>query len=617
MRGRLSALLAVAAIASCTPPPAPSIAPPPPKVDPPPAGRSYRSAGAPALVPQLGFAIDRAEPSPDGLLLATTSHDERAVQVWDLDRRIIVAELDGAHGFSESLGWTPDGRFLFARGTRGLTVWDAKTGRRVAEARTGKSTLVDPPAAPDAGRLAGKLPKRECRLLAGKDVAVCPMEDAEGNSVLTFLKPDGGPPLATVPAVRKLRADYRWHEREGALAITCPNGAVRVMATDDAAAPEIQRRAQIRAKATAGAPKEAHVLDTEHGLAVSADGAISVWDWATGARRFQVQVPDEAYAIGWTSNGSRLVAAAPGQGTKAFVIDAQTGAVLRTLDHGHYLASVDVHPKEPLVVTGSRMPMGGAYLPDEKADVRVWDAVTGKLRRKMRGERAQWSPDGKLLAALTYSTADIWEVTSWRRLASVSGTAMYALFNPDNRTMLTPLVDTSYAHPGEYEENGLDVRDARTAKVIFTIPVKTGLVVMSPFGGRLAVEESVSWQENNTSPALDVSIWNMVGHDREMTIPSSFPVDRIDWWREAKVLAAWTRGMIRLTRLSDRRTLWIGADDGPQGKCLAGAFDEAGGFDGDLDGVFATRLGDDLREAAVEPRGAARPHLLLDFFQGR
>jgi WD40 repeat protein len=136
----------------------------------------------------------------------------------------------------------------------------------------------------------------------------------------------------------------------------------------------------------------------------SRDGTIRVWDVASGTAR-QVFQAQEAQVAAISPDGARV--AGGGAGSQGWVWDAATGTTLFTLGgHTDGMTSAAFSPDGRRLVTGSR-----------DGEIRIWDVDSGQMVRAVGSFGAQvtdvaFSPDGRTLTATSAGGAiQMWDVT--------------------------------------------------------------------------------------------------------------------------------------------------------------------------------------------------------------
>jgi hypothetical protein len=150
---RVAAILAIAApcTGACGPPPVAPTPPGAPATSPsgeaatPAQSRVFQDLGAAHLVPQLGTDSDaRFAVSPDGLLgLVGAGFTDLAVQVWDLDRRLVVAELVPPSPASyRQLGFAHGAAFIVLQAPNRAVLWDGVTGALLGDLDLGPGPSV-------------------------------------------------------------------------------------------------------------------------------------------------------------------------------------------------------------------------------------------------------------------------------------------------------------------------------------------------------------------------------------------------------------------------------------------------------------------------------------------
>ena len=81
--------------------------------------------------------------SPDGKLIATTTHDSRTLQVWDAGQGIKLSTYDNTGFGAYSVAWSPDSRSIaFARDIGTIFVLEVMTGREICRYHQNHTELV-------------------------------------------------------------------------------------------------------------------------------------------------------------------------------------------------------------------------------------------------------------------------------------------------------------------------------------------------------------------------------------------------------------------------------------------------------------------------------------------
>jgi WD40 repeat protein len=210
------------------------------------------------------------------------------------------------------------------------------------------------------------------------------------------------------------------------------------------------------------------------------DGGIGIADLRTLARRapFRVATTPPVEGIAFMP-GSHLLAVGDNAGAIALV-DADSGRIVRRMRaHEGPVGSIAVSANGRLMITSSfkvvRLwslpevrPVGrplrfGGFLDDAQLSpngrffvvaldgrLEVWDARKRRLIRRISPESgveffARYSPDGRLVALGLGTGTQVWSTTDWtpvtRTFAGQAGTAVFATFSSDSRTLATATDD--------------------------------------------------------------------------------------------------------------------------------------------------------------------------------
>jgi WD40 repeat protein len=545
-----------------------------------------------------GFDLTRPVASP--LTAIAWTPDDRTLAAIDLGNHLFTASSEG--GPLRSIGTSKTaGALAFSLDGRKLTVaWDTLAIWDVAR---GEIEATNPSGAR----------------------AVCPAGKAGDKSVLEVWRvgaptPESGQRVA----FESKDVGYAWHENERALETTCADGSFAFLALDPARLAPLEREAGLQKLALEGLGhkrlSEVHVEVTTDAIAALADGAIEVWDRASSSKRFRAALPFHVGQIAWSSD-SALLAAVPDDGSnRVFVLDGKKGNIVRALDHGGPVRRAYFHPSQPLLVTsrGFAAPSSESKSNDE---IRIFDAKSGRLVKKLPGLFGAWSPDGSLLSTVDGDAARTFDTKNFFPVATVKGKSMFAAFTSDSRGIFTPVTKLN---PGTYDATtevvGLELRDARTGVVILRSSDRVRELGESRDGARLVTLPAATADE--ASPSFFADLWETRDKpSKTRLINSLYPLSAPAIWDAGRIVATRSRGLLRLDRIAPRKTLWVAARALGPGRCEIAAFDESGRFDGPADDLIALRHGDELREAALEtgPALAARRHpgLLREFFDGR
>jgi WD40 repeat protein/class 3 adenylate cyclase len=212
---------------------------------------------------------------------------------------------------------------------------------------------------------------------------------------------------------------------------------------------------------------------------VGEDGALKIWDPATGDLVSSVVGRGQVFGPSFSANGSLVSASWPDEG-KVRIADPSTGKVITSIGIDGFPFETALSPdgrlaavaagNDPIVsvydvasgdprfeLRGHRYPVSSiSWDPDGRriatgafdSSVRIWDGRTGRLEIELLGHSASvisvdWSSDGsRLVTSASDGTAKVWEIgeAGGRELMSLSGqdtrSGLLAVFSPDGEHVI-------------------------------------------------------------------------------------------------------------------------------------------------------------------------------------
>lgn len=232
--------------------------------------------GAKCAFPGGGSAVVFA---PGGKALAAAGYDGD-VRVWDAGTGALRHTLGGHGGAARAVAFSPDGTLVATGGENGrVRLWDAKTGRALRTLDGHDRSVWGLAFAPDGRELAS----------AGGDQAVRVWDVATGTA-------------RTFGGLRGGAYAVEYHPAGRSLAVAADN---TVLLLDAGNGREVGR---VRTARTA---VSWFALAPDGRTLAYRDGkAVRLWDVASGADRFSLDLPAEPAAVAFTADGRALVAAA-------------------------------------------------------------------------------------------------------------------------------------------------------------------------------------------------------------------------------------------------------------------------------------------------------------------
>jgi WD40 repeat protein len=372
--------------------------------------------------------------SADGKSLACGDRD--AIRVFDMATLAEIRRCEANDESVAALAFSPDDKRLFAAQESKLSVWDVSTGKRLNATPGHQTPVVSVAFAPDGLSLAsGSKEGGQAILWDLKTSKPRYRLDGHSRAVVSMAFSPDSQSLATGDGIFGNGANEAtvrlWDVRQGRLLREFPAHLSSVY--DLAFSPDG------KSLATAGN-----------------DARVRVWDVSSGQRRFQVRGLDsQLRSVAFSPDGRMVLVM--GSSGELSLWETASGKKVRDIGPQGDGAR---RPRLAAFVEGGKAVLTaecGSKLPQAArgpTEFRVWDVATGNLVRSTtappetstRPRSLLLSPDGTVVAALTWTAVELWDPVAGRMLTSLhahAGLVNTVAFSPDGKLLATGGEDTT------------------------------------------------------------------------------------------------------------------------------------------------------------------------------
>lgn len=461
--------------------------------------------------------VDAVSFSPDGLRLASASHDGVA-RIWDTHTGSVLRRLSCPVAVAMSIAFRPDGKHVAAPAAdHSVWIWDALTGDVVRKLTGHQDLVVSVAFSPDGTRLASASGDRTVRIWDVHDGReLFKLQDQPVRNVV--FSPKGDLLAGSGGADRTVKV---WDARNGALVRTLdghagevrfvafhPDGRRLASAGGDAAQPGEVKVWNFDGTAVFSLrehrlPVESIAFSTDGSFLVSAsmDGTLRVCE--TGAGRVHRTLKghrDQVRTVAFSPDG-RTLASGSVDGTILIWGEHASQPALTLRGHTDHVHAVAFGPDSRLVASAG-----------QDRTVRLWDAETGRERAVWRSHNdsvngVAVSPDGSTIASAGHDLAiRLWDAVKQgkpRLLHGHSDKIWCVSFSPGGKFLASASADGS-----------VRVWDAASGHSFRTLPCPNGpagwtrSIAFDPTGERLAAP----------SGGADIQIFDLASAKQVLTL---------------------------------------------------------------------------------------------------
>jgi WD40 repeat protein len=338
------------------------------------------------------FNVSVAAISPNGKILALTDHRSNAL-LLDVatGKRLLQIHKDNA---LLSVALSPDGKTLATGGQDNVVhLWDPATGKELRQLHGHKYWVFAVCFSPD-GKTLASVAREDLRL----------WEVATGRQIRRL--PRGGGHLSWSP--------------DGKTIASASKDTIRLW--------DVERGTEVRQFRGHGSwsiPDLAFSADGKRLVSGGRDHTVMVWDVATGKPLHHFEGHQGAViSLAFAPDG-RSLASGGDEDHRIIIWDLATRRPRHILDQQEqWVLCLAWSPDGKTLASGD----GNNGTDDREAQVRLWDASSGRLVRQFFGhlnavQSVAYAPDGKMLATSGWDARTrLWDASSGKRLCQIRGT---------------------------------------------------------------------------------------------------------------------------------------------------------------------------------------------------